>query len=186
MRGIRPVSLLVVIVACLVAGFTPATAQSKSGWNRVSSSTTGPVSVVYLVRHAEKLDDTTTKDPALSEEGEVRAMELARMLADAGITHVWSTDLKRTRLTAKPLAERSGITVSTYDPGKLDQLAIRLKTTPGRHLVVGHSNTTPDVVKHLGGEPGPAISDTEYDRFYVVLLSPEGAATVVLRYGSSR
>ena len=58
--------------------------------------------------------------------------------------------------------------------------------TPGRHLVVGHRNTTPDVVQKLGGEPGPAISDTEYDRFYVVVLTPEGPATVVLRYGSGR
>ena len=184
MRCIRAVSLLVVAVLLVAGAFRTAAAQSNSGWNRVASTTTGPGSVVYLVRHAEKAD--TSKDPALSEAGEARAMELARMLIDAGITHVWSTDLKRTRLTAKPLAERSGITVSTYDPGKLDQLAIRLKTTPGRHLVVGHSNTTPDVVKHLGGDPGPAISETEYDRFYVVVLSPEGAATVVLRYGSSR
>ena len=183
MRCIRALSLLVAALLLVAGGSRTAVAQSNSGWNRVASSTTGPVSVVYLVRHAEKAD--TTKDPALSQAGEARAAELARMLIDAGITHVWSTDLKRTRLTAKPLAERSGITVSTYDPGKLDQLAIRLKTTPGRHLVVGHSNTTPEVVKQLGGEPGPGIDENEYDRFYLVVLSPQGAATVVLRYGSS-
>jgi hypothetical protein len=51
---------------------------------------------------------------------------------------------------------------------------------------VGHSNTTPEVVKHLGGDPGGAIDENEYDRFYVVVLSPQGPATVVLRYGSSR
>jgi hypothetical protein len=42
--------------------------------------------VVYLVRHAEKTDDG--RDPELSATGRERASELARMLRDAGISHI--------------------------------------------------------------------------------------------------
>jgi broad specificity phosphatase PhoE len=178
MHRLFPASLLALLV--LAPAAVPALA-AQSQWNRVSSTTVGPAPVVYLVRHAEKLDDS--KDPPLSEAGAARAAELARMLAEAGITHVWSTDLKRTRLTAGPVAQRSSVTVATYDPAKLDQLAIRLKTTPGRHLVVGHSNTTPDLVRALGGDPHGAIQDTEYDRLYVMVLVPENPTTVLLRFG---
>jgi len=140
----------------------------------------GPV-LVYLVRHAEKLDDS--RDPPLNEAGKARAVELARVLGDAGITHVWSTDFARTRSTAAPTAEALGVAVQTYDPSKGREFVEELLHTPGRHLVVGHSNTTPALVKLLGGEPGGPISDTEYDRLYVVVLDGQRVTTTLLRYG---
>ena len=64
-------------------------------------------SVIYLVRHAERADDHPT-DPTLSPEGEARATELARLLADAPLTRVFSTDLRRTMSTAAPTARNTG------------------------------------------------------------------------------
>jgi hypothetical protein len=51
--------------------------------------------------------------------------------------------------------------------------------------VVGHSDTTPELVGLLGGDPGAPIDEpTEYDRLYVVTLGPDGTVTtVLLRYG---
>ena len=151
------------------AGVIPAAAQQA------------PV-VIYLVRHAEKLDDS--RDPPLSDAGKARAEELARMLADAGVTHVWSTDFARTRSTAAPAAVRAGLQVELYDPSKAREFVDQLKRTPGRHLVVGHSNTTPALVQLLGGSPGAAISDTEYDRLYVVVVDPGGTTSTLLRFGA--
>lgn len=139
--------------------------------------------VVYLVRHAEKLDDT--RDPPLTEAGKARAAELARVLGDAGITHVWSTDFDRTRSTAAPTAHARGIAVRSYDPSKSREFVGELLRTPGRHLVVGHSNTTPALVEALGGEPGTPIADSEYDRLYLVVLSGSGAVTSLLRFGAT-
>lgn len=138
---------------------------------------------VFLVRHAEKADDS--RDPILSEAGKIRAAELSRMLSDARITHIWSTDYQRTRLTAEPLARKLGLQVMSYNPSKLDEFAQQLKETPGRHLVVGHSNTTGELVQALGGQPGAAIQDIEYDRFYAVVLGVDGPVTVLLRFGSA-
>lgn len=139
--------------------------------------------VVYLVRHAEKVDDS--RDPLLSAAGTARAAALAVMLKDAGITHVWSTDFHRTRNTATPTATALGLTVEIYNPGAPAEFVARLKATPGRHLVVGHSNTTPGLVKALGGDPQGEIVDTEYDRLYIVTLH-SAVSSVLIRYGTGQ
>ncbi len=61
--------------------------------------------------------------------------------------------------------------------------AERLRGTPGRHLILGHSNTTPDLVAALGGDPGTPIAEMEYDRLYIVTLTESGASTVLIRFG---
>ncbi len=138
--------------------------------------------IILLVRHAERAEDGSA-DPHLSGAGRERADLLARMLADAGITHIHSTDLHRTRETVAPLATGRGLSVETYLGSELEALAARLRATPGRHLVVGHSNTTPEMVRALGGEPGPDIEEMEYDRLYLVTVGPRGVRTVLLRFG---
>ena len=137
---------------------------------------------VYLVRHAEKQKGD---DPSLTKAGQARAEALADMLADSGITHIHSSDYNRTRETAAPLAERLGVTVELYDPRDLADMAARLKAAGGRHLVVGHSNTTPQLTTLLGGEGGAPMDDaTDYDRLYTVSYKDDGSVvSLQIRYG---
>ncbi len=141
--------------------------------------------VVFLVRHAEKA--TGGRDPALSPAGVTRATHLAGMLRGAGLQYVHSSDYARTRATATPVAEAAGLTVTLYDPHDLPALARGLREKGGRHLIVGHSNTTPALVALLGGDPGAPIDDaSEFDRLYIVTIDHAGGAnTILLRYGSS-
>lgn len=141
-------------------------------------------SQIFLVRHAEKTADKT--DPALTSAGQARAELLADMLKDAGITHIHSSDFTRTRDTAAPLAERLGLEVALYDPRDLPAMALKLKSMSGRHLVVGHSNTTPPLTELLGGEGGaPIVEAIEYDRLYVVSIGTDGTTISWLqRYGA--
>lgn len=144
------------------------------------------VSVVWLVRHAERADAgmDDQPDPDLSETGRVRAAELARFLGDAGITSIHSTPYRRTQQTAAPLAEALGLPVQTYDPRDTAAFVEALHA-PGRHVVVGHSNTTPALVQQLGGDPVSAIHEAEYDRIYVVVLGADGSVTSsLLRFGA--
>jgi len=107
------------------------------------------------------------------------------MLRDAGVDHVHTTDYRRTRQTGAPLAEALGIEMAAYDPRDLAGLAGRLRASPGRHVVLGHSNTTPPLVEALGGDPGGAIAEGEYDRLYVVVIPAAGPVTTVLmRFGT--
>jgi 2,3-bisphosphoglycerate-dependent phosphoglycerate mutase len=139
--------------------------------------------VVFLVRHAERAEDGTS-DPVISLPGWDRARLLAGLLGDAGLTHLHATDYRRTRGTGRPLADALGLDMHLYDPRDLPGLAGTLRATPGRHLVVGHSNTTPELVAALGGDPGAPIDEAEYDRLYVVTLMEGGASTVLLRFGA--
>jgi phosphohistidine phosphatase SixA len=138
--------------------------------------------LVFLVRHAEKVDQS--KDPDLSPDGYRRAEELACVLADADIEHIHSSDFIRTRLTAAPVAEKFGLEIEQYDQNDLLPFASLLKAAGGRHLVVGHSTTTPALVEILGGDPGNKIEEeNEYDRLYILTIRNGKVNTILLRYG---
>ena len=139
---------------------------------------------VFLVRHGEKVDNS--RDPNLSAEGLERAMALAGVLRDAGIEYVHSSDFIRTRDTAAPIAEAQGLEVELYDPDNLPILVEKLRRTGGRHLVVGHSGSTPSMVELLGGDPGAEINEEgEFDRLYIVTLAKDKSVnSVMLRYGN--
>jgi phosphohistidine phosphatase SixA len=149
---------------------------SKSNHNKTTT--------IFLVRHAEKIDAST--NPKLSPIGEKRAIALAHVLKDSKLTHIHSTNYIRTKETAKPCAELYDIETTIYNPRKLKELAKNIKSKGGIHLVVGHSNTTPEMVKHLGGDPGNKIDESkEFDRIYVVVISNNGeVSSSLLRYGS--
>lgn len=141
-------------------------------------------SLVVLVRHAER-DGSSADDPELTERGSGRAGELARILGDVGITAIHTTDFVRTRRTAEPLANRLGIETEIFDYRDLASLAAALRGRPGRHLVVGHSNTTDELAVLLGGRSHGSIADGwEYDRLYLLTPAPDSSMTTVLmRYG---
>ena len=153
--------------------------------------------IVFLVRHAERADDgegaqrmaadplmaMMVDDPPLSAAGEARASLLAEMLRDVGITRVYSTDYNRTKQTGEPTAEELGLSILLYDASDLEGFAETLRSSPGRHLVVGHSNTTPNLAQALGGDPGTRIESMEYDRLYMVTFQGEEVRTVLLRFG---
>ena len=169
----RPVTLIVATL--LLVGCAPE-ARDSAGDDTL---------VVYLVRHAERAEDGTN-DPPISAAGEERARALALLLDDAGLTHMHTTDYLRTRSTALPTATREGLELLVYDPGDLAGFASSLRATAGRHLVVGHSNTTGNLVGALGGDPGEPIAEDEYDRMYVVTITAKGVSTELRRYGSPR
>ena len=118
---------------------------------------------VFVVRHAERADGgaagatSMANDPDLSDVGRTRAQALAAALKDAGVTAIFVTEYKRTQQTAEPLAKLLGIQptiVSAKDaPGLLD----KAKAVTGRALIVGHSNTVPDILGRLGVENPPKL-----------------------------
>ena len=133
---------------------------------------------IYLVRHAEKA--LVGKDPDLSPQGQGRARNIAAILQRAGITAIFSTPTARTRQTADPLAQRTGVAVQLYDPGAPRALVDKVRASSGAVLVVGHSNTLPELVRLFGGAPGAEIADDEYDRLYQLIPGPDGEMKTIL------
>ena len=175
--------MLALLFALLAPGPWAHVAAAPTATAEPTDSTT----TVILVRHAEKDTVLLGSDPPLSAAGIVRARELARVLGQVKISAIYVTPWQRTRQTAQPLATRLGDTLTVVDA--IDETVERLRT---RHhgqivLVVGHSNTVPQIIERLTGQPVPPYTEGEYDPLYVVTLVPGRRARVVrLHYGAGR
>ena len=121
------------------------------------------------MRHAEKAQGGDEKDPDLSEAGRARAESIAMVLKDAGITAIYATELKRTQQTAQPLAQLVNIDVTIVPAKEQPALITKLKATDGAALVVGHSNTVPQILQALGVSIAVTIDDNHYDNLFVIV-----------------
>ena len=121
---------------------------------------------VYIMRHLQKAD--ASRDPALSPEGAVNAFSVAQLLGERGIKAVFATDTLRAEQTGEPLAARLGLPVTNYDPRDLPGLVAAVRAVRGDVLIVGHSNTVPELVAAFGGaKPGP-LTEQDYGTIYRV------------------
>ena len=127
---------------------------------------------IYLVRHAEKEANPENPDnPGLSECGASRAVSLAKILADAGLEKIYSTDYARTLATARPTAEALSLEAEVYDPENLEAISALLLNRRQNALVVGHSNTTGVLAGMLTSEEQEEMAENVYDRLYQAVIS---------------
>lgn len=131
---------------------------------------------LYLVRHAEKqLDDSD--DPRLTDAGKKRSEQLAKWLRDKDIQDVWSSDFRRTRDTAKPALKQNGLATKLYDPQDQPALVKQLLESQHNALVVGHSNTIPELARLICECTIDDMDESEYDRLIVIAVV-DGATMV--------
>ncbi len=158
---------------------------------RPASAASSQITTLVIVRHAEKATDDP-RDPTLSPAGQERAQDLAQALDGAGISAVYVTEFKRTRLTAEPTAQHFGLTIEARPRGEMqpdayaaDQVPKILKKNAGKVvLIIGHSDTVPAMVKALTGKTVAPIDETEFDRLYIVEVPKSGPARLIAaRYG---
>ena len=143
-----------------------------------------PAKTAILVRHAERAGGMSA-DVGISEAGRCRAEALARMLSDANVKRIFTSEVARTQQTAEPLAAKLHIRPEVVPAKNLEGLVAKLRAGAPDEvaLVVGHSDTVPEIVKLLGGGNVPPIGDSEYDRLFIVTLTgPKQATVVTLRY----
>jgi broad specificity phosphatase PhoE len=152
-----------------------------AAWLLVTARST----TVVVVRHAEKVMDSNP-DPALSDQGQARAVLLARMFGDLRlkdhIDAIYVSPALRSRLTAAPLAARLGVApevVSQDDPRSLARRVLH-EHRGGRILIVGHTDTMPALVEALSGiKDIPPIGTLEYSTMYIVSVPRIGRASVL-------
>lgn len=143
---------------------------------------------VVLARHGEKAEG---QDPELTSAGQARAQALAEAVKGARLTRVLATPPKRTQLTAGPAAAAAGLKVEpvSLDGGGAAHVArvaaeVR-KAKPGETvLVVGHSNTVPEIARALGDANPVALTDCDYDSLTIIDLGSSPPAVVHARYGA--
>ncbi|MDT7830679.1 phosphoglycerate mutase family protein [Pricia sp. S334] len=112
-----------------------------------------PISTFYFIRHAEKdRSDPEDVDPELNQKGLGRAMHWAEVLRDVRLNAIYTTDFERTAMTAAPASVKNDITVQYYDPETINVEQFKADNLGNTVLVVGHSNTTPNLVNQMIGE----------------------------------
>ena len=139
---------------------------------------------VIVVRHAEKADQSP--DTALSAKGRARAKALADLLRAAGVTHIITSEFRRSQETAAPLAKALGLTAEQVPARDLPALAARLHALDPASIVVivGHSNTIPPMLAVLGWPNTLDLHDGDYDDVFVLAPHPGQRASMVrLKYG---
>lgn len=149
----------------------------------------GAQRAVFVVRHAERAREGPEADIPLSKLGAERAAHLAEILKASGVTAIYATDTTRARQTADPLAQATKLPIKTYDTrdekGNMTAapFAARLRADErdGIVLVVGHSNTVPDLLAALGAREAVRIGPDDYGDLFLLVPQPAGTAPVLLR-----
>lgn len=143
------------------------------------------LTTVILLRHAEK--EATGSDPVLNAAGQTRAQELSRILGNVAVNNIYTTPFKRTRQTITPLAASKGLTAIEYDANiSAAQLAAKIKAeNKGKTaVVVGHSNTIPELLKALSNNGFVVqIAESQYDNIFIATLHADKPKIVHLKYG---
>ena len=146
---------------------------------------------IILVRHAER--QTGEGDDGLSEAGRQRAERLATVLKDAGVTHIFVSDRRRTVETAMPFAKQRNLsptqmTIPAQGKGRIDPSELQVRATllaisklprTAIVLVVGHSNTVPTFLTRLGYDRSVKIAENEFDNMFVVTTRATRAPSVI-------
>lgn len=156
------------ILIALLLALLPAAAQAQPAAHPV-----------YVMRHLNTL--AGEPDPDLLPEGRAAAIALADLMETDPFqgarrpVAIYVSDYKRTRQTAAPTAARLALNVSVYDPRDTAALLARVRAEPGPVLIVGHSNTVPDIIAALGGTRPAPLVHTDFGDLWVV--EPGGATT---------
>ena len=119
----------------------------------------------YVMRHLQKAQG---QDPALSEEGQRNAERLVRWLGKERVSAIYVSPTRRARETAGPLAAQLGLTPKVYNPADTPGLVGQVLAETGTVLVVGHSNTVPDIVAGLGGTRPEPLSEADFGDIWVI------------------
>jgi broad specificity phosphatase PhoE len=144
--------------------------------------------VVVLARPVEK-ELGTIADPPLSPEGEQRSQRLAQMFGDASgvgrLDAIYVSDVRRAQQTAAPLAERLGKRPVVVPANDVKGTAARVmrEHEGGTVLVIGSSNSVPQLLRELSGLEIAPVTEDEHDTLYVVSVPSFGRANVLrLKY----
>lgn len=118
-----------------------------------------PPQTIFVMRHLNT--PAGASDPDLLPEGQRRAALLAHWFRQGERpVAIYVTDYRRTRQSAAPLAAALHLTPIVYNPADTPALIARVRAEHGNVLVIGHSNTVPDIVAALGGaRPQPLGHD---------------------------
>lgn len=188
-RKLRPLSW-VALAASLALFASPRVTLAQTATSVITTlpdTVARGITTVILVRHAERDTLFAGTDQPLSAVGILRAKELARVVGDVKFDAIYTTRWARTRQTALPVVAAANDSIRLMDGTDFRAQAEMLRTKHAGQtvLVVGHSDSVPQLVWALTGVETPPLGHLEYDTLWMVTIAPDGATKAMkLRYGA--
>jgi broad specificity phosphatase PhoE len=144
------------------------------------------VTTIILIRHAERNNPTAADpDPHLNAAGHARANKLIHALGQSGINAIYRSHFIRAKETAQPLATHLGLSTIEIDEAFEIRSDILSNHAGETVLVIGHSDTVPELINQLGGGSLPIIDDSEFDNLFVVkVIGSDESSVTRLKYGN--
>lgn len=132
------------------------------------------VTQIFILRHTEK-EDETSENPALSAAGIKRAKYWKKVLQHTTFDQVFTTDFTRNIQTADLIASSSSIKPELYYPMSFDVMNFMNLIKGETVLIIGHSNTIPDMVNRLINETKyPPMSHQNYNILFTIAINENG------------
>jgi broad specificity phosphatase PhoE len=129
---------------------------------------------IYVMRHLHT--PAGVSDPDLTDEGKKYAAAVSHSFQRDPPDVIYVSSTKRAQQTAAPLAERLKLTPKIYDPRDTPGLIASVSAESGTVLIVGHSNTVPDIVQKLGGQRPDDLSHEDFGDIWHI-AGPEKITT---------
>ena len=173
----------ILLIGLFIISTSDSHTQSTSDNKGQKQNKNQSITTFFLVRHAEKII-SESQNPELNSDGIKRAAKLCEMLLKSGINKIYSTDYIRTRETVKPLADQLDLDIQLYKPRDKKFIIKLLSDNSGSNiLIVGHSNTIPDLVNQLIGEKKyKYLQDNEYNKLFMVSHFSNVAKCTIIQY----
>lgn len=167
---VKSKTLLFLFVFLLITAFSP--------------DQNDPINTYILVRHAEKVDDSS--DPELSDRGFQRTMLLDSLLSHSDLHAIYTTDYTRTRETVKFISDRVNLQPQIYNPRE-QQIFLKelLNYNQGETILIsGHSNTIPELANLLLNREHftEKFDESDYSNVLIITRSGDQASILHLRY----
>lgn len=137
----------------------------------VATTVTAAPEKIMLFRHGEK---AAGKNPHLTSVGKRRAAHLVSLIkADEKVT-IFSSDYNRTKEMAADLVRAFDKPAIIYDARDLKRLKAQVMALTGTVVIIGHSNTTPNLAELLSNDKVAAMPETQFNRYFVLERQQQG------------
>jgi DNA-binding winged helix-turn-helix (wHTH) protein/phosphohistidine phosphatase SixA len=175
-------ALIAFLLLALITGFNYFSKHnhvSKLGLSQnklsiVKKESLSNISQIYILRHTEKAS-LTEENPNLSEFGIKHANYWKRVLQFIKFDRVFTTDFLRNIETAEILSSDLSIKPEIYYPMSFDTVKFIKEIQGQKVLIIGHSNTIPDMVNRIIDETMyPPMSHKNYNLLYLITINENG------------
>ena len=137
---------------------------------------------IFFIRHADK-NSNEGDDPHLSNKGTNRAIYWQQFFKHIVFDEIYSTEFNRNMETAAIIKNEHLNRIIPYSALSFEILQQLQKIGGKKVLIIGHSNTIPDMVNRIiGVNKYPPLSHKNYNHIYHVTIGVDGSVSSNLFY----